>query len=188
VLARLLLAVSTAGFASSAALHLATFAAAAPVPGDRPVFALYAAAFLPLLGMIARLRRAGVPTRSWWRVRVYDWRALAARVPLPMRWLAAGMGAYVGMNFLLSLLLLGGASGLASGGRYYVTDGGATREVSRQEYEAVRRPLVRLLSGHLLLFYLVPLLYFRFVDAGGAVRGSPSSVPGRDGTPEEGRR
>ena len=34
----------------------------------------------------------------------------------------------------------------------------------REEYDAHRRVATRLFSGHLLLFYLVPLLYFRFVD------------------------
>ena len=36
--------------------------------------------------------------------------------------------------------------------------------LSREEYDVYRRLTIRLLSGHLLLFYLVPLTYFRFVD------------------------
>ena len=40
----------------------------------------------------------------------------------------------------------------------------AAGEVSREEYDVYRRLTIRLLSGHLLLFYLVPLTYFRFID------------------------
>jgi hypothetical protein len=72
---------------------------------------------------------------------------------------------YTLMNLVLSLMLTGGVTMTAAGGRFYLVEaGGRRREVSEEEYEAHRRATTRLLSGHLLLFYLVPLTYFRFID------------------------
>lgn len=132
---RLFLTLATTGFVVSALLHLATFTSL-PLPGaDAVALALFAGAFVPLVAMLARLRRAAAPTRRWRRLEVYEWRALTALVPEPLRVAAFGVVLYTLMNFVLSLLL-----------------------------EGEGRINVRLLSGHLLLFYLLPLLYFRFVD------------------------
>lgn len=132
---RLFLIIATAGFVASALLHLATFTRL-PLPGaDALALGLLAGAFLTLVAMLVRLRRAGAPTREWRTLRVYEWRALAACVPPPLRVALFGVVLYTALNFVLSLLL-----------------------------EGERRANLRLLSGHLLLFYLLPLLYFRFVD------------------------
>ncbi|HET7876615.1 MAG TPA: hypothetical protein VFN71_13925 [Methylomirabilota bacterium] len=171
----LLLGLSTAGFATCALLHLSTFTPLPP-PADWPVFALAAGAWAPLIGMLVRLRRTGAPMTAWGRVHTYDWRQLAAPVPDGIRWLGFGMVAYVLMNLGLSLMLVGGTSASAENDRYFLASGsGPRREVAQEEYEAYRRVSVRLGSGHLLLFYLVPLIYFRFVDPGRAMlgRGAP---------------
>jgi hypothetical protein len=132
---RLVLALATAGFVASALLHLATFTPYSLPGADVVALALFGGAFATLVAMIARLRRAGAPARAWRGVEVYQWRALAALVPPPLRVATVGVALYTLMNFTLSIML-----------------GGA-------------RPAgVRLLTGHLLLFYLLPLLYFRFVD------------------------
>jgi hypothetical protein len=151
----LFLFVSAAGFALSALLHLATFTPAASRLGEGVVLALFALAFAPLSAMLARLRRAA-PTRQWRRLRVYDWRAVAALVPGGPRVLVAATGLYVVMNLGLSLLLVAGES------------------VSAEEHRAVT---LRLLSGHLLLFYLLPLVYFRFVDPRRGALGAAASAP-----------
>ena len=122
---------SALGFVAGGALHLATFTALALPGGDWPALVLLAGAFAMLGGMVGRLRAAGAPSRTWGRITVYDWRALLAMVPAPIRALALATVLYVLMNGLLSL--------------------------------AVAAPTTRLLSGQLLLFYLVPLIYFQFV-------------------------
>lgn len=132
---RLFLALATAGFVASALLHLATFTALPLAAADLVALGLLAVAFVTLAAMIACLRRAGTPTRAWRGVEVYQWRALAALVPPPLRLATAAVALYTLVNFVLSILL----GGERHGG-------------------------VRLLTGHLLLFYLLPLLYFRFVD------------------------
>jgi hypothetical protein len=131
------------GFGASAALHLGTFAVPMEAGGaDALALALFGAAFVPLAAMLVRLRghpAVAAPGRRWGLV---DWRALLARVPPGARVLVGATAAYALMNLTLSLLL-----GL--------------------EQEATRAGEIRLLSGHLLLLYLLPLVYFLFADPGG---------------------
>jgi len=137
---------ATAGFAASAVLHLATFT---PLPPDRAAavaLVLFAGAFALLAALIVRLREAGAPARGRGAIRMLEWRTLLVLIPEGPRRAAMGVIAYVLLNLVLSLLLLGG-DGVGS---------------------------VRLLSGHLLLFYLIPLMYFRFVEPRLRDGGRPS--------------
>lgn len=130
---------------ASALLHLATFTPLPPAPAAAAALLLFAAAFALLAAMVVRLRRGGAPARRRGGLEVLDWRALLALVPEGVRRLGFGLVSYVVLNLLLSLML--GDQGAAS---------------------------VRLLSGHLLLFYLIPLVYFHFVEPRlGDVPGAP---------------
>ena len=126
------------------------------------------AAFVPLVVMIVRLRRGAAPTRRWRGLRLYDWRVLAMLVPPPVRALVFATAMYVLMNLVLSLALVGGVTIAVTDDhgvrRYHAIEGAERREVSRGEFEAHRAAVLRLSSGHLLLFYLVPMVYFAFVD------------------------
>ncbi|HEV8441579.1 MAG TPA: hypothetical protein VGT40_26110 [Methylomirabilota bacterium] len=165
MIVRIFLAMATAGFAIASALHLVTFTRDLWPAGDGPVLLLLAGAFVLLIAMVARLRRADAPTVSWRRFRFYDWRALVSLVPPPVRGIALATLLYVLLNSALSLVMGAGASLTASDGKFYLGEAGAERrEISRDEYDARHRLSTRLYSGHLLLFYLVPLVYFRFVD------------------------
>lgn len=126
---------ATAGFAASALLHLATFTPFPPAYAALVALALFAGAFALLAAMIVRLREARAPARGEGPVRLVDWRALLALIPEGPRRAGVAVIAYVVLNLALSLFL--GDEGVGS---------------------------VRLLSGHLLLFYLIPLMYFRFVE------------------------
>ena len=126
---------ATLGFVSSAALHLATFTPFPPAYAAAIALVLLAGAFVLLAAMIVRLRESGAPARGQGTVRMVEWRVLLAQIPRGPKHAAVAVIAYVLMNLGLCLLL--GDEGAAS---------------------------VRLLSGHLLLFYLIPLMYFRFVE------------------------
>ena len=126
---------ASAGFVSSAALHLATFTPFPPAYAAAIALVLLAGAFLLLAAMIVRLRESGAPARGQGTVRMVEWRVLLAQIPRGPKHAAVAVIAYVLMNLGLCLLL--GDEGAAS---------------------------VRLLSGHLLLFYLIPFMYFRFVE------------------------
>jgi hypothetical protein len=126
---------ATLGFVSSAVLHLATFTPFPPAYAAAVALVLLAGAFLLLAAMIVRLRESGAPARGRGTVRMVEWRVLLAQIPRGPKHAAVAVIAYVLMNLGLCLLL--GDEGAAS---------------------------VRLLSGHLLLFYLIPFMYFRFVE------------------------
>ena len=152
---------ATAGFIASAILHLSTFIAHLSPPGDGLALALFAGAFVPLVAMLIRLRGAVPPSPGGRMVGV---RAVVGLVPSGARMLIVGVVLYTLMNLVFSLMLTGGVTAEAVGDKRYLIDGGRREEVSREEYDVYRRLTIRLLSGHLLLFYLVPLAYFRFVD------------------------
>ena len=126
---------ATGGFVASALLHLATFTSFPPARAAAVALVLFAGAFALLAALIVRLREAGAPARGQGAIRMVEWRALLALIPEGPRRAALAVIGYVLMNLVLSLLL--GDEGIGS---------------------------VRLLSGHLLLFYLIPLMYFRFVE------------------------
>jgi hypothetical protein len=169
---RFFLGLSTVGFAASSVLHLLSFTSGIGLPagsgdarallffgGDAPALALFAGAFVPLLALLVRLRRGARAAGA-----TLGWRAVVALVPPGARLLVVGAVLYAFMNLALSLLLTGGATAEVVADRYYLVEGERRAEVSREEFDAHRRITLRLLSGHLLLFYLVPLTYFRFVD------------------------
>lgn len=157
MIGRLFLGLATLGFVASALLHLVTFTTLVPPPRDGVALALFGGAFVPLIAMLIRLRAAPVgPAR---------WRAVVALVPSGIRTLIVGVVLYTLMNLVLSLLLTGGTTTEAVGEKRYLVEAGHREEISQEEYDLHRRLTIRLLTGHLLLFYLVPLIYFRFADS-----------------------
>jgi hypothetical protein len=132
------LAIGGLGFALSAVVHLATFTRVAPALRDEYVLALFAGAFAPLVAMLVSLRQRPAG-RRWRRMAVVDWRLLVAAVPPGMRMLVFATASYALMNLTLSLL------------------------VAAEEEGTGRVGMIRLLSGHLLLLYLIPLVYFAFI-------------------------
>ena len=129
------------GFVASAALHLLSFTPWAPLAltADRAVWALGVLVFALTAVMVARLRRTAALGRRWARVAVYDWRALVRAVPPGLQLLVVGAALYAWMNFVLCLLL----------------------ELPAEAQAAIS---LRMASGHLLFFFLVPLVFFRWVD------------------------
>ena len=159
---RFFLWLATAGFIASAVLHLSTFFSRLPPPGDGIALALFAGAFVPLVAMPIRLRGAVPPSPGG---RMAGLRAVVGLVPSGARMLIVGVVLYTLMNLVFSLMLTGGVAAEAVGDKRYLIEGGHREEVSREEYDVHMRVTTRLLSGHLLLFYLLPLAYFRFVDS-----------------------
>jgi hypothetical protein len=124
-------AAASVGLVASALAHLLSFVPLGARVPDTLVVVLFAGALALLVLMLARLRRAA-PAHAWRRVEVYDWRALARRVPGPVRGVIAATAAYALLNFGLAVLAEAGA--------------------------------LRIASGHGLLFYLIPWVYFRHVE------------------------
>lgn len=149
-MARIAVRLATAGFLSSAAVHLLSFTPWARFFGERTIWVLGAGMFALALLMLARLRRTAAIRRRWGRVAVHDWRGLAAAVPPGLRFLVVGAAFYAWMNFVLCLLV-----DVPPDGRAAIT--------------------LRMASGHLLFFYLVPLVVFRWVDPARDADGGTSA-------------
>jgi hypothetical protein len=132
---------AAAGFVVSAALHLLSFTPWAAVAGERTIWALGIVAFSLALAMVARLRRTGALGRRWGRVALLDWRGMVGFVPPGLRFLMVGAALYAWMNFVLCVML----------------------EVPPAAQAAIT---LRMASGHLIFFFLVPLVFFRFVEPG----------------------
>jgi hypothetical protein len=130
---------AAAGFVASAALHFLSFTPWATLPGERAVWALGALVFVLAAVMVARLRSTTALGRRWGRVAVHDWRALVSKVPPGLQLLVVGAALYAWMNFVLCLLLEPAA----------LPQGAIT---------------LRMASGHLIFFFLVPLVFFRWVE------------------------
>jgi hypothetical protein len=131
---------AAAGFVASAALHFLSFTPWASLPGERTVWALGALVFVLAAVMVTRLRRTAALGRRWGRVAVYDWRALVSKVPPGLQLLVVGAALYAWMNFVLCLLT----------SPHALPQGAIT---------------LRMASGHLIFFFLVPLVFFRWVDS-----------------------
>ena len=133
---------AAAGFLVSAALHLLTFTPWGGMIGERAVWALGALALLLALAMVVRLRRVPrIGQGRLGRLALLDWRALVRSVPPGLRFLIVGAALYAWMNFGLCLLL----------------------DVPPAEQAVIT---MRMATGHLLFFFLVPLVFFRFVEPG----------------------
>ena len=131
--------VAAAGFVVSAALHLLSFTPWAAAAGERPIWALGLLVFTLAAVMVARLRRLAAVGRRWARVAVYDWRAPVRAVPPPLQLLVIAAALYAWMNFVLCLML----------------------DLPPEAQPAIT---LRMASGHLIFFFLVPLVYFRWVE------------------------
>jgi hypothetical protein len=170
MLSRLCLALSTAGFVTGAVAHLASFAPARGWLDERSFVALslvlLAGLALPFAAMLVRLGRV-LPRRPWrGRIGFYDLRPAAGLLPPALRALCLGVFLYTGVNFIACIFLIGGVKAAEQReGRFYLHDtAGQAREVPREAYLGYWAASARLVTGHMLSFYLLPLVYFRFVD------------------------
>lgn len=148
----LCLAVAAVGFAVSAVLHLLSFTPWATVAGERALWILGIVAFLLVLAMVARLRRsATLERRRWGRLAFLDWRGMIRSVPPGLRFLIVGAALYAWMNFVLCVML---------------------------EVPASLQPAItlRMGTGHLIFFFLVPLVFFRFVPEGAEATRAPGEA------------
>ena len=130
---------AAAGFIAAAALHLLSFTPWASAAGERSIWALGLLVFALAAVMVVRLRRTAAIGRRWARVAVYDWRAPVRAVPPPLQLLVVGTALYAWMNFVLCLML----------------------DLPPEAQPAIT---LRMASGHLIFFFLVPLVYFRWSE------------------------
>jgi len=130
---------ATAGLVASALLHLLSFTRGGSAVGDGVTWGLGVSAFVLALAMVARLRRASVVSHGrWGRLALLDGRAMVRAVPPGLRVMLVGAALYAWMNFVLCRMI---------------------------ELPPEMQPVLtlRMATGHLIFFFLVPLVFFRFV-------------------------
>jgi hypothetical protein len=96
------------------------------------------------------------------------WRKYFAPMPHWVRYVVYGFFAYTAINFIIFFALTHEGSPDIRGGKYVLRSDGrpedqrVIREISKEEYDLRNDRILRGFSGHWMIFYLVPALYFWF--------------------------
>ena len=135
------------GFAVAAALHAATFTGRSISPQHPLFFAMHVGIFPLFLAFVLRARRWSVAKRGMlgFRTESLRWRELLPYFPRWVPVLVVVLFAYVLANFFLSMSML--------------PEGTPASDLTAAESAYT----VRAFSGHWLVFYALPALYFSFV-------------------------
>lgn len=141
-----------AGFCLSLLVHLTTFLGIDPARRVPFVWALHIGIFVSFVPMVLAQQS---PRRGDF------WQKLMSRLPTWQRYAVKGLFAYTVINFALFFYLSSGATPQERDGKYVLLNHGTLiRELSADEYERQNAYIVRGFSGHWMIFYLVPALYF----------------------------
>jgi dolichyl-phosphate-mannose--protein O-mannosyl transferase len=94
-----------------------------------------------------------------------NWRKILAPIPIWGQRLITICGIYVFINFNLTFMVgpIGLGQVISENGRYYLkADSKIVRELSVDEYHRHQIYVIRGWSGHLMIFYLLPGLFFLY--------------------------
>jgi hypothetical protein len=142
------------GFLTSLIVHLATFLGINParyVPG---VWVLHVGMFAVFAPMIFDQKRTEKKTFQ---------REIFSPLPGWARYLITAFFVYALINFALFLFLSEGGVPSVRDGKYVLhSHGSVIRELSEEEYDLHKAYELRGFSGHWMVFYLIPALYFSY--------------------------
>lgn len=151
------------GFLLTLAIHLLTY-----TPLDLGGFTLGAIA-IPFVGMFPLFAAMVFDLRARFGTSYFSSaqvRSLSSSVP---RWgtlLFVSVFIYVGINFIVcGALTRGGQPMQQNGVDVLVSHGAVIATLTPAEYVQQQSYYIRLFTGHPLIFYLAPALYFRFIAA-----------------------
>ena len=151
---RALSIVAFAGFFASLLVHLITFLGIDPSKHMPFVWGLHLGIFVVFIPMAIYQRR----TR-----RNENWRASLDVTPRWAQYAVMAFLAYALINFALFFFLSEGGVPSVRDGKYVLHNHGkVVRELSEDEYELQKAYVLRGFSGHWMIFYLVPALFFSF--------------------------
>ena len=143
------------GLAAAVTVHVLTFFPdKAIVTSDSPLFfALHVGMFVVLAPLVLAQRKLFGTARPGWREQLSvfpRWAQIVIKLAV----------AYAFVNFALFLFTQGGTPEIR-GGQFVLMDHGTfIRALSEQEYYLARSYVTRGFSGHWIVFYLMPMLYF----------------------------
>ena len=153
---------AASGFVAALIVHLLTILGVNYFAENNATFVLHFLIFIPFIGMLIHSRKGTLTSDK----KAY-FKDLLKGIPKPMRALAIGVFIYAGINFMYSITLLSEGSPVIQDGNLVLLDHGHyVRELSEAEFFALKRAGVRAFSRHWLVFFLIPALYFRYVNHG----------------------
>jgi hypothetical protein len=174
-MSRIMLLLAAGGLLASAGVHLATFVPGLPISMGQVGF-LHVVLFVPFVAMILKARAIPSPGAP----RAEAQRALLRLVPARVKVAAVALFAYAILNFALATSQLGGARPQERDGRYFRAHGGqAAEEISAEEHARLQHLELRAFSGHWLLFYGLPTIFFGWVEPGSRAGGGKTDGRGR---------
>lgn len=142
------------GFFASLVVHVTTFFGVDPAKYVPWVWALHLGIFVVFVPVVFAQRMK--PQRDFWG-------KLNASMPRWARYAVKALFAYAFVNFAFFFFLSKGGVPEERGGGYVLRDHGEiVRELSPEEYERQKAYVMRGFSGHWMIFYLVPALFFRY--------------------------
>lgn len=140
------------GFCISLLVHLTTFLGINPARHIPWVWGLHVGIFVVFIPMI--FAQGLTPKKDFWP-------KMFARTPRWARYLTKAFFAYALINFALFFVLSEGGVPQERDGKYVLHNhGNVIRELSEAEYERQNAYVLRGFSGHWMVFYLMPSLFF----------------------------
>lgn len=146
------------GLAAAVAVHVLTFFPdkAIAASGTSLFFALHVGIFVVFVPFVLAQRKLFGIARPGWR----------AQLSVFPRWgqlLLSLVTAYALVNFALFFFFVEGGTPEIRGGQFVLMNHGTfIRALTEQEYDLARTHVTRGFSGHWIVFYLAPMLYFWF--------------------------
>jgi hypothetical protein len=151
------------GFGISLVVHLLTFLGLNLSERAPWIWLLHVGMFVFFIPLVfSRFNRSSRNSRSDF------WQRFFAPMPRWARALVKGLFVYVPINFLLFFALSYDGTPDINNGKYILRRGGrgetlvVVREISKEEYDLRQDRVVRGFSGHWMIFYIAPALYFWF--------------------------
>jgi len=144
--------VAVVGFVISAAVHLLALSGADVLARFPQVWLLHIGIFVVFLPYVFASRKmlGARPTLALIRTQFPDWVVM----------IGLCLFAYTIANFVLFLLAVPGNPEIQEGKFLLVNHGRVLRELTADEYAALRTQHIRGFSGHWMFFYFVPAVYF----------------------------
>lgn len=143
------------GFFISLIVHLTTFFGINPAKYIPLVWGLHVGIFMVFFPMLF-VQRSAPKKKDVWAM-------LFAPIPRWARYAVKAFFVYAFINFALFFFLSRGGTPDVRDGKYVLHNHGTViRELSKDEYELQNAYILRGFSGHWMVFYLIPALFFYY--------------------------
>ena len=151
---------SVIGFFLSSVVHFSTVFGVNAFAATEYVFILHVGLFISFFAMIMSSRK------NHGNLEKGQFKALLInRTPRYIVNFTKVIFVYAVVNFMYSVMHLSEGGASIKGGIYIIQNHGEyVRDISLSEYLFLKRTELRAFSGHWLVFYIIPAIYFRYAN------------------------